>query len=482
MKNKMSIDRLIKIAILLSAEKNTDALLEFIIKEAITFTNCDGGTIYTKEKDCLRFHTAITLSKNSYLSEYNHTMTLPPVPLKRSHVCACSAMDGKIIKLEDVYESEEFNFQGAANYDKMNNYRTKSMLVIPMNDEKDNVIGVLQLINALDEDGKIIPFDDDYVETVHALSSLAAVSMNNHRLTEQISELLHSFVKVMATAIDTRSPYNANHSRSMAEYAAKFIEWLNKEDRGWHFEEKKIDPFIMSVWLHDVGKLVIPLEIMDKPTRLGNLQEPLLSRMDIAILMEEIRGLKNPEQEEDCKEKIRQIKEARQLILDSNAKGFLPQEIIERIKSYAGFVCMDADGKEITLLTEKELSALCVQRGTLTEEERLIMQSHATQTARLLANMSFVGNYVNIPVWADAHHEYLDGSGYPNKMTSEQLPKETRLLTILDIYDAMTAEDRPYKPSTPPEKTFEILYRMADEGKLDRDIIRLFQESGAWKK
>ena len=207
-----------------------------------------------------------------------------------------------------------------------------------------------------------------------------------------------------------------------------------------------------------------------------------MNRIQVGILMEEIRGLKDPAQKEAAQENIRRIKEAKELFLESNEKGFLPQETIEKIRNYAGFMCLDPEGEKIPLLTEKELAALSVQRGTLTEEERLIMQSHVTQTAKLLENMSFVGDYVNIPIWADAHHEYLDGTGYPNKLSSEQLPKETRLLTILDIYDALTAEDRPYKPPISPEKTFEILYGMAKEGKLDAEIIRLFQESCAWKK
>ena len=478
----ISRERLIEIAIGISAEKDTDILLENILTEAMRFTDCDGGTLYICGEDSLEFHTAITKSKNFYMSKRQGNMTLPPVPFSKSHVCACCAMEKKKINIPDVYESDEYDFHGAQKYDELNNYRTKSMLVLPMEDDKGKVIGVLQLLNAMDKSGEVVPFPKEYEQTIYALNSLAAVSLNNHKLQEDILALLHSFVEVMASAIDTRSPYNANHSRSMVKYAEKFITWLNASDSDWKFLDKDIDPFLMSVWLHDVGKLVIPLEVMDKPTRLGDLEPGLMHKLSTGILMERIRGLENPSEEKEAVAKIKTLEEAKELFLSVNAAGFLPDEKLAAIEEAGKILVSDFDGNEIPLLNKEELTALSVRKGTLTAEERGIIQSHVVNTEKMLSKMIFDGDYANVPIWAASHHEFLNGTGYPKKLTAEDLPKETRLLTILDVYDALTAEDRPYKPAMPTEKAFGILHSMVDDGQIDGEILALFEESGAWKK
>ena len=478
----ISREKLIEIAIGISAEKDTDILLENILTEAMRYTDCDGGTLYICGEDSLEFHTAITKSKNFYMSKRQGNMTLPPVPYSNSHVCACCAMEKKKINIPDVYESTEYDFHGAQKYDSLNNYRTRSMLVLPMEDDKGKVIGVLQLLNAMDEKGEVVPFPKECEQTIYALNSLAAVSLNNHKLQEQILALLHSFVEVMASAIDTRSPYNANHSRSMAKYAEKFIAWLNASDSDWKFEEKDIDPFLMSVWLHDVGKLVIPLEVMDKPTRLGDLEEGLLHKISTGILMERLRGLEHPNEKPEADANIKALEDAKELFLGVNSAGFLPDEKLEAIAEAGKLKVRTFEGEEIPLLNEEELTALSVRKGTLTDAERGIIQSHVVNTDKMLAKMIFDGDYANVPVWAASHHEFLNGTGYPKKLTAEQLPKETRLLTILDVYDALTAEDRPYKPAMPTEKAFGILHSMANDGQIDGDILALFEKSGAWKK
>ena len=478
----ISREKLIEIAIGISAEKDTDILLENILTEAMRYTDCDGGTLYICGEDSLEFHTAITKSKNFYMSKRQGNMTLPPVPYSNSHVCACCAMEKKKINIPDVYESTEYDFHGAQKYDSLNNYRTRSMLVLPMEDDKGKVIGVLQLLNAMDEKGEVVPFPKECEQTIYALNSLAAVSLNNHKLQEQILALLHSFVEVMASAIDTRSPYNANHSRSMAKYAEKFIAWLNESDSDWKFEEKDIDPFIMSVWLHDVGKLVIPLEVMDKPTRLGDLEEGLLHKISTGILMERLRGLEHPEAKTEADANIKALEDAKELFLSVNSAGFLPDEKLEAIAEAGKLKVRTFEGEEIPLLNEEELTALSVRKGTLTDAERGIIQSHVVNTDKMLSKMIFDGDYANVPVWAASHHEFLNGTGYPKKLTAEQLPKETRLLTILDVYDALTAEDRPYKPAMPTEKAFGILHSMASDGQIDGDILALFEKSGVWKK
>ena len=480
--SRYSMDRMIAIAIAMSTEKNITALLDLILKEAMDITACDGGTVYIREKDGLHFCNMVTLSKGFHRAMTGKEDILPPVPMDRKHVCACAALDHKKINIQDIYLSDTYDFSGAERYDSMNGYRTKSMLVIPMEDEKNRIIGVLQLINAQDGAGNIVPFEKEDEGIISALSSLAAISLNNNRLARTVYDLLHSFVAVMVDAVDAKSPYNANHTRNMARYARKFADWLDSADAGWRIPEEEKDAFLMSVWLHDIGKLVIPLSVMDKATRLGGLEDRVFGKIEAASLREEIRGLKHPEEAAEAAAMREKLQHAAGLVRKANTAGYLPDEMIEELKELAGLPCLRGDGSRGPLLDEEEVEAITVQRGTLTEEERREMNRHVEYTANLLSSMIFEGDYEKVPSWAAMHHELLNGSGYPDHLTAERIPKEVRLITILDIYDALTAEDRPYKPPMAPEKAFRILESMRDEGKLDGTILKEFEDSGAWKR
>ena len=356
------------------------------------------------------------------------------------------------------------------------------MLVIPMADEKGEIIGVLQLINAQDHDGRTIPFKKEYEEVISALGSLAAVSLNNHRLAEEVNILLHSFVEVMVDAIDARSSYNANHTRSMVGYASKFVDWLRARGDEWKFTDESKDAFLMSIWLHDIGKLIVPLEVLDKPDRLGALKAGLKSKVEIACLKEKILSLEHPEKESACREKSDAIRKAWEAIEAANTAGFLPDDKIAELTQYAGISCKTADDTEVPLLNDQELEAITIRKGTLTDSERKQVQSHVSYTARMLEKMVFKGTYKNVPFWSGSHHELLNGKGYPKHLSGDELPNETRLLTIIDVYDALTAEDRPYKPPMPAEKAFSILKSMRDDGEIDGHLLDLFIESEAWKK
>ncbi len=481
--NRFDLDRMIKIAIDLSIEKDFDKLMQKILKEAMAICNCDAGTLYILEDEFLHFHTIFTKSKGTTMEEQSANINLPPVPLGRKNVCACAALDKKKINIADVYESKEYDFTGAQKYDAINNYRTGSMLVIPMEDEKKQIIGVLQLINAQDENGKMIPFDPSVEQVVSALSSLAAVSLNNHQLTQEVYDMLHSFVEVMVDAIDARSAYNANHTRSMVRYADRFVEWLRANgNKEWEFTDDSKDAFLMSIWLHDIGKLIIPLEVLDKPTRLGTAYDTVKNRIDIACLMEKVEALENPEKASECNERAETFKKAWEAIDGANAVGFLPDEKIDELKAYGVMKCKNSAGEEIPLLTDDELVSITIRKGTLTDDERKIIQSHVSYTSRMLEKMKFKGIYKDVPFWSGSHHEFLNGKGYPKGLTEKDLPNQSRLLTIIDVFDALTAEDRPYKPPMPTEKAFGILESMRDDGQVDGHLLELFRESGAWKK
>ena len=477
-----SADRLIKIAIALTTEKDISALLKRILTEAMDITNCDAGTVYIREEEQLRFHHVITRSQNVYVTREGDGDILPPVPLFRSHVCACAALDHRLINIADVYQSDRYDFSGPRQYDALNGYHTQSMLVVPMEDERGRNIGVLQLINAMDDQGRVIPFDPACESPFLALGSLAAVSLNNTLLQRAMSEILHSFVTVMVDAVDARSPYNANHTRSMAGYAERFIDWLDTGDYGWRFTPEEKDSFLMSVWLHDIGKLVIPLEVMDKATRLGDKEERVMHRIETASLMEKIRGLTATAEAEDAAACEARLKEAEVLLRKANTAGFLSDEMLDALAAIKDIPCLTAGGNRVPLLTEEEYAAVTVRKGTLTAEERKEIERHVEYTGSLLGKMVFEGDYEEVPKWASMHHEFLNGTGYPDHRKAEEIPPEVRLITILDVYDALTAEDRPYKPPMPPERAFSILESMRDEGKLDGEMLRMFKESGAWKK
>lgn len=306
--------------------------------------------------------------------------------------------------------------------------------------------------------------------------------LRNRSLANQIRNLMKSFVEVMVTAVEEKSSYNANHTKNMVSYAEKYIERMHELEPDSPCVPAQTEPFLMSVWLHDIGKLLIPQKLMDKPTRLGSKLNDIQHRIETGRLMLQIRLLKGEDDAEAYAEKLQALDDAEQLILSANTAGILEDETVGRLYEAAKTECIASDGTTCALLTPEEVEAITVVRGTLTEAERRIIESHVSLTAKLLSKMEFTGDYESVPEWAAGHHELLDGSGYPQKRQGDEIAPETRLLTIIDIYDALTADDRPYKPPMEPEKAFEILRSMAEGKKLDADILESFYRSGAWKR
>ena len=323
---------------------------------------------------------------------------------------------------------------------------------------------------------------DGVIVQISDVTDATNLFIANKRLANQVTNLMHSFVTIMVTEIEEKSLYNANHTKSMVSYAKRYLGWLSEQDRLADYTSENTEPFLMSVWLHDIGKLLVPQEIMDKPTRLGSARKDIQHRIEIARLMLRIETLSHPEQKTDADVQLEKLRDAEALILSADQAGFLDEETIAKLREAAALECPDSDGSLHPLLNEKELEAITIVRGTLTAEERQIIESHVSMTAKLLSKMEFRGEYKQVPLWAAGHHELLDGSGYPSHLHGDEIPWETRLLTIIDIYDALTAEDRPYKPPLPPEKAFSILRDMAEHGKLDADILNSFYESHAWQR
>ncbi|MBQ2880142.1 MAG: GAF domain-containing protein [Anaerotignum sp.] len=481
--NEIKTDKLLEIGIALSREKDDDKLLGLILHEAMEMTACDGGTLYIYDGESLRFHIMITKSMNTYKGGKNDPVDLPPVPMRRSHVCACSAMEKKLINIPDVYEhTEEYDFSGPKNYDSMTGYRTKSMLVVPMEDEYGDVIGVLQLINAKDEKGETIPFEAGYEKVISSLASQAAICLTNMKHSREIMELLDSFVRVMSTAIDARTPYNANHTKNMVRYGGNFLQYLRDTNHEWQMDEQQEKEFLMSVWLHDIGKLVIPLGVMDKETRLGNRLSEVEHRFEKIKLLTELSHAKGEITAEELETELTLLSEGRETILKANRAGFLPDETMEEVQKIANRTFRDTDGSERAWLTGEELTCMMIRKGTLSEAERRIMQSHVEMTEKFLNEVHFPKRFSNVTRWASSHHELLNGKGYPRNLAKDDIEKEVRLLSILDIFDALTARDRPYKPPMPVEKALFVLQDMVKFGELDGDILTLFANSKAWEE
>ncbi len=466
--------KILNVSLALSNEKNDEKLLELILTVAMDITSCDAGTLYIKEDDHLVFRVMITKSMGGRIEPKN----LPPVDISHDKLCAKSLLLQKIINIPNVNEYNADKLEGHKKYDSITGYQTISTLVVPMTDKDNNQIGVLQLINSLDENKKIVPFSYDHEFYVSALASLATTSLVKMAQAKEINGLLDSLVRALSTAIYQRTPYNVTHTQNMVVYAEKFLSWLdeNRPDIALSADDKK--QFIMSVWLHDVGKLIVPLEVMNKETRLGTSLERVLNRFEIIELTAKLNEYENNVPYEPVKQ---QLDTARQLVIKANSIDYVNKNLLESIKKVAELSYIDSKGNVSYWLTEKEVTSLSVITGTLTFAEREIMQQHVVMTEKILQQVSFGTKYNQVAKWASEHHEFINGTGYPKKISGEELCKETRMLTILDVFDGISAKDRPYRTKISTEKAFEIMGYMVDDGKLDGELFKLFKQSKSWE-
>ena len=475
------IRQFLRMCLSLSAELDREKLLSAILDTAMDLAHCDAGTLYLLEDDGLHFCRMVTRSMGIRQGGHADPITLPPVPMDPSYVCSWVVINNESINVSDVSTDTRFNFSGSAKYDELTGYCTKTMLVVPLSNDQGDLIGAMQLINALDEDGTTIPFQESVELLVRAISSQAAISVTNMQYAEQITSLLDSLVGALSAAIDERTPYNANHTRNMIRYAVGFLNWLDKQNSPLKFDRDKRRTFLLSVWLHDVGKLVVPLGVMDKETRLGPALEQIRQRFRIMALLDRIALCEGRLTADEAKARAEEQKEALALIERVNTAGFLPDEDLAAVDALAARRYTDEAGEEHPWVTENEHTCLSIRKGTLTAEERSIMESHVVVTGRILEHVTFPKDYAEVPKWAAAHHEYLNGKGYPNHLSGDEIPWEVRLLTILDVFDALTARDRPYKEPMPAEKALGILQSMVEEGSLDGNVLNLFKESKAWE-
>ena len=353
------------------------------------------------------------------------------------------------------------------------------MLTIPLLNQEDEAMGVLQLINAMDEEGNVIAFNPDLEYIILSLASQATMAVSNIRYLEEIKDQMWSFTEAMAEAIDSRTPYNANHVRNVAVYAGKIADYMNElhevGEEEEYFDSNRKEQLVLSALLHDLGKLAIPTKVMNKATKLEHRVDDIQKRFTILGLKYKILFLEGKISEEEFSAKTQELDTTWELIKNVNASGFLPEDISQQLQAVFELV-YEWDGERIPYFTEEEKEALLIRKGTLTEAERMIMESHVEVTERILNKVHFHDNYAKAAQFAVEHHECLNGMGYPKKLTGEVLSLESRILAVADICDALLATDRPYKKPLPREKAFAILYDMADGGRIDRKLVEYLEK------
>jgi len=487
------IKRLIQIGVALSGEKDINRLLEIIVEEARKLTNADAGTLYIMSDDEteLRFSIIQNNSLKISMGGTGSLITWPPVQLTNSdgsvnkaHVCAFSAISGKTISIEDVYDAEGFNFMGTKKFDKNTGYRSKSMLVSPLCNHENDIIGVLQLLNALDPvTGEVINFSSESQEIILSLASQAAVALSNSRLIHDLENLLESFIKTIASTIDEKSPYTGGHIRRVAELTMAIAEKINetrqKAFAAVKFSEDQLQELRMAAWLHDVGKITTPEHVIDKETKLQRVHDRIFEiKTRLELIKKDYlpanKGKKVNKTARSNDTEIKALDKEYQFLLDVNKGGdFLSDEMIARVKKIAKRQ-WNAEGQKRPLLSEDEVYNLCVRRGTLNEEERNIINNHVLVTHKILSGLPFPKKMRHVASYAAAHHENIDGSGYPFGLKGEEIPFQSRIIAIADIFEALTARDRPYKKGKTLSEALRIMDVMVKDNHIDKDLFGFF--------
>ena len=489
----------------LSGVQDLNTLLEMIVDQARNFTNADAGTLYIVENNTLRFQIVQNDSLKIRMGgKSGETIPFPPVELKETNVSAFVALKGISVNIPDVYNTELFDFTGPKKFDQSTGYRSKSMLVVPMSNHENDIIGVLQLLNATNPiSNEVIAFSQDYENLSESLASQAAVSITNAKLIANMTELFEAFVKVMATAIDEKSPVTGGHIRRVAELTLTMAEVIHDLDEG-HFKDKTFSPDQMyelriAAYMHDIGKVTSPVEIVEKAKKLQTIFDRIqYVRLRMAYISQKIelegqeakiKILQNgssPEKlnsiEKETLEKLIEIEEILKFINKCNEPGeFLDDEILVRLKEVSEKTYIDDAGEQQPFLTADELVNLSIRRGSITEKERQKMQGHAAVTLKMLKQIPFTKKLKNIPDFAGAHHEFLNGKGYPLGLKGDEISFEGRLMAVTDIAEALTASDRPYKKAMPLETVYRILRSMVEGGELDPNLVELFIEKEVYK-
>ena len=491
------IRRLTRIGTALSAERNIERLFEMIVEEAREFTGADGGTLYITSDDETELQFAIVQTETLHvrMGGTGGKITWNPVRLLNSeelpnhaNVSAHVALTGDTVNIPDVYDAEGFDFQGTRNFDAQTGYRSKSMLVVPMKNHENDIIGVLQLLNARDEKrNEVVSFSPKCQEMTESLASQAAVALSNNRLIHDLEALMESFIRAIATAIDEKSPYTGGHVRRVAGLSMEIARKINDMKDGPYadvcFSDDQLKELQTAAWLHDVGKVTTPEYVVDKATKL----ETIFDRIEILRLrfelcglqaklrksnQEEIPELAQTEQNEETENTLRE--EFHFLSDANNGSERMSDEMMGKVRAIAART-WELNGKREPLLSPEEVENLNIRQGTLSARERKIIRNHATMTYKILSQLPFPKKLRHVPDYAAAHHETPNGKGYPRGLSAAQLSLQSRILALADVFEALTAKDRPYKKGKTLSEAMHTLEMMVKDGYIDPDLFAIFQ-------
>jgi HD-GYP domain-containing protein (c-di-GMP phosphodiesterase class II) len=504
-KENSIIAKIIAIGTALSAEKNIDALLEMIITQTKQLTHADGGTIYLYNPKTrqLEFKVIQNDSLDIQMGGTSGAIEWKPLELynadgeQNQHMVAVMcALKEIIINIPDVYQSEEYDFSGTIEFDRQTGYRSESMLVLPLKDHEDNLIAVLQLINKHDNSVRIIPFDHQDEILALSLGSQAAVALTKQYLINDLELLLEAFLNTINVAIEEKSPYTAGHINRMVRLSVMLADAISNDPNAFeniHYSDEELKEIKFSALMHDIGKITTPEYIIDKSTKLEIIYDRIESvKLKFEILKRDAHtdylmnktALCDPDAlqalEAMFRQTIEEIDEEMKFLVQANqGSEFFSNDNIAKVHSIAART-IRLNGIEEPLLSEDEVNNLCVQKGTLTEDQRSIINNHANVSLRMLSKLPFPRKFERVAEIASAHHEKINGKGYPLGLEGDALSFEARILAIADIFEALSASDRPYKKAKKLSEVMKILYYMAKDGDIDRDIVRFFYESGLY--
>jgi HD-GYP domain-containing protein (c-di-GMP phosphodiesterase class II) len=509
LQNKSALQHLVDVSIQLSVEKDSKKLLGDILKIVMSIANCDAGSIYSiTDKKSLRFETVINHTLEMYLGgDTQSVIDFPEIPIEidgkpnSNAMVAHAAYTGEVINIPDVYAAIPFDVSAARKMDDKTGYRTQSMLVIPLKDHTDDIIGVIQLINA--QDGReTIPFSEDVTRLVRSFASLGAISLTNQALVEGMERLFSSFAQTIAQAIDEKSPHTGGHCRRVPELTMMIADAIHNETRGplASFSMKEADRHELGIagWLHDCGKIATPDHVIEKSRKLETIFNRIhhvdakfeIAARDIELKFKDLifeafkkgNTAEVTRHENDMELELHNLKMDRAFIQKINIGGeFLSDEDLDNLFRIAKEYPITVEGKSQPLLTAEELKNLEVRRGTLTEAEREIMKNHMVTTMHILEALPFPKHLKNVAEYALGHHETLDGKGYPRGLTKDQMSVQARLMAQADIFEALSAADRPYKKAKPVSECLNIMGKMVERNHLDPDIFAIFVESKVYE-
>ena len=505
---RWEIDQLNEIGVALSTQRDRGALLQLILQKCREITHSDAGSLYLIEDDergerQLRFSITQNDSTQFPFSEF-------VLPIDRSSLAGYVALTGEEIALEDVYEiPPSLPFRFNRDLDEESGYRCKSILVVPMKAPQGEITGVVQLINCKRDMSRrvdrrtaadvVVPFPDQCRPMLRSLASQAAVALENNRLYESIESLFEGFVHASVGAIEARDPTTSGHSFRVADLTLGLAAAVDRADspafRHIHFSRTEMKEIRYASLLHDFGKVGVREEVLVKAKKLypGQLElirqrfayarkalEQEQSERKLAYLLAQGREeflLRQAEFQRELETELREIDEFFEVIVRCNEPTVLREGNFDRLGELAARQFIDATGQRQPLLALNEVKLLSIDRGSLDDEERLQIQSHVNYTQSFLQQIPWTKDIKNIPVIASAHHEKLNGTGYPKSLAAQEIPFQSKMMTISDIYDALSATDRPYKRAVPRERALDILHDEAKRGMIDGELLRLFREA-----